>query len=71
MIIGNQVSSQLDNTNKGDSHFLRTLNTVIATPRQFNQIYIVTYKHTQLTQASFLQKNQMLQNDFVISVTLR
>ena len=36
MIIGNQVSSQLDNTNKGDSHFLRTLNTVIATPRQYD-----------------------------------
>ena len=26
---------------------------------------------TQLTQASFLQKNQMLQNVFLISVTLR
>ena len=36
-----------------------------------NQIYIATYKHTQLTQASFLQKNQMLQNVFLIFLTLR
>ena len=31
-----------------------------------NQIYIVTYKQTQLIQASFLQKNQMLQMFFDI-----
>ena len=36
-----------------------------------NQIYIVTLKPRQLTQASFLQKNQTLQNVFLISVTLR
>jgi hypothetical protein len=36
-----------------------------------NQIYIVTFTNTQLTQASFLQKNQMLQNGFLISVTLK
>ena len=29
-----------------------------------NQIYLVTLRPTQLTQASFLQKNQMLQNVF-------
>ena len=31
----------------------------------------VMLRPTQLTQASFLQKNQMLQNGFLISVTLR
>ena len=36
-----------------------------------NQIYLVTLRPTQLTQVSFLQKNQMLQNGFMISVTLR
>ena len=36
-----------------------------------NQIYLMTLRPTQLTQASFLQKNQMLQNVFLISVTLR
>ena len=36
-----------------------------------NQIYLVPLRPTQLTQASFLQKNQMLQNVFLISVTLR
>ena len=35
------------------------------------QIYLVTLRPTQLTQDSFLQKNQMLQNGFLISVTLR
>ena len=34
-------------------------------------IYLVTLRPTQLTQASFLQKSQMLQNVFLISVTLR
>ena len=29
-----------------------------------NQIYLVTLRPRQLTQASFLQKNQTLQNDF-------
>jgi hypothetical protein len=29
-----------------------------------NQIYLVTFTNTQLTQASFLQKNQTLQNVF-------
>ena len=36
-----------------------------------NQIYLVTLRPRQLTQASFLQKNQMLQNVFLIFVTLR
>ena len=36
-----------------------------------NQIYLVTLRPTQLTQASFLQKNQMLQNGFLIFLTLR
>jgi hypothetical protein len=36
-----------------------------------NQIYLVTLTYGQLTQASFLQKNQMLQNGFLIFVTLR
>ena len=36
-----------------------------------NQIYLVTLGPTQLTKASFLQKNQMLQNGFLIPVTLR
>jgi hypothetical protein len=36
-----------------------------------NQIYIVTLCAARLTQASFLQKNQTLQNGFLISVTLR
>ena len=31
-----------------------------------NQIYLVTLRTTQLTQTSFLQKNQMLQNVFLI-----
>ena len=39
--------------------------------REGNQIYLVMLRPTQLTQASFLQKNQMLQNVFLISVTLR
>ena len=36
-----------------------------------NQIYLVTLRPTHLTQASFLQKNQMLQNVFLIFLTLR
>ena len=36
-----------------------------------NQIYLLTLRPTQLTQASFLQKNQILQNVFLISVTQR
>ena len=36
-----------------------------------NQIYLVTLTYGQLTQASFLQKNQMLQNGFLIFLTLR
>ena len=37
---------------------------------QSNQICLVTMRPTQLTEASF-KKNQMLQNVFLISVTLR
>ena len=36
-----------------------------------NQIRVVAFNVPQLTQASFLQKNQTLQNGFLISVTLR
>ena len=36
-----------------------------------NQITVVAFQPVQLTQASFLQKNQTLQNVFLISVTLR
>ena len=36
-----------------------------------NQITVVAFQSIQLAQASFLQKNQMLQNVFLISVTLR
>ena len=36
-----------------------------------NQIYIVTFTNTKLTQASFLQKNQTLQNVFLIVVMMR
>ena len=36
-----------------------------------NQIYLVTLRPTRLTQASFLQKNQMLQNGFLIFLMLR
>ena len=36
-----------------------------------NQIYLVTSTYGQLTQASFLQKNQMLQNVFLIFLKLR
>ena len=36
-----------------------------------NQIYLVTLRPTQLTQASFLQKNKMLQNGFFIFLTQR
>ena len=36
-----------------------------------NQIRVVAFNVPQLTQASFLQKNQMLQNVFLISVALR
>ena len=35
-----------------------------------NQIRVVAFNVPQLTQASFLQKNQTLQNVFLISVTL-
>ena len=35
-----------------------------------DQIYLVTLTYGQSTQASFLQKNQMLQNVFLIFVTL-
>ena len=38
---------------------------------QGNQVRVVAVSLPQLTQASFLQKNQMLQNRFLISVTLR
>ena len=36
-----------------------------------NQVRVVAVSLPQLTQASFLQKNQTLQNHFLISVTLR
>ena len=36
-----------------------------------NQITVVAFQPVQLAQASFLQKNQMLQNGFLISITLR
>jgi hypothetical protein len=36
-----------------------------------NQITVVSFQPVQLAQASFLQKNQMLKNVFLISVTLR
>ena len=36
-----------------------------------NQITVVAFQPVQLAQASFLQKNQMLQNGFLISVMLR
>ena len=36
-----------------------------------NQVRVVAFSLPQLTQASFLQKNQTLQNRFLISVTLR
>ena len=36
-----------------------------------NQIRVVAFNVPQLTQASFLQKKTMLQNVFLISVTLR
>ena len=38
---------------------------------QSNQIRVVAFNVPQLTQASFLQKNQTLQNGFLISVMLR
>ena len=36
-----------------------------------NQITVVAFQPVQLAQASFLQKNQTLQNVFLISVMLR
>ena len=36
-----------------------------------NQVRVVAVSLPQLTQASFLQKNQTLQNHFLISETLR
>ena len=36
-----------------------------------NQITVVAFQPVQLAQASFLHKNQTLQNGFLISVTLR
>ena len=36
-----------------------------------NQITVVAFQPVQLAQVSFLQKNQTLQNGFLISVTLR
>ena len=36
-----------------------------------NQITVVAFQSVQLAQASFLQKNQMLQNGFLIAATLR
>ena len=39
--------------------------------RGSNQVAVVAFQPVQLAQASFLQKNQMLQNLFLISVTLR
>ena len=36
-----------------------------------NQVTVVACQLVQLTQASFLQKNQTLQNRFLISVVLR
>ena len=43
----------------------------LSVPTAGNQIYLVTLRPTQLTQASFLQKNQMLQNVFLILFRLR
>ena len=40
-------------------------------PSQSNQITVVAFQSVQLAQASFLQKNQMLQNGFLIAATLR
>ena len=36
-----------------------------------NQVRVVAFSLPQLTQASLIQKNQTLQNRFLISVTLR
>jgi hypothetical protein len=36
-----------------------------------NQITVVAFQPVNLAQASFLPKNQVLQNAFLISVTLR
>ena len=36
-----------------------------------NQVTVVAFQPVQLAQASFLQKNQTLQNVFLISVMLR
>ena len=36
-----------------------------------NQVRVVAFALPQLTQTSFIQKNQTLQNRFLISVTLR
>ena len=36
-----------------------------------NQVRVVAFSLPQLTQASFIQKNQVLQNRFLISVKLR
>ena len=41
------------------------------TQAQGNQITVVAFQPVQLGQASFLQKNQTLQNVFLMSVTLR
>ena len=55
----------------GKSEFLKIfLNNAVLT-LVGNQVRVVVLSLPQLTQASFLQKNQMLQNRFLISVTLR
>ena len=46
------------------------LKIVLTKVHHSNQIYLVTLAYGQLTQASFLQKNQMLQNGFLIFLTL-
>ena len=44
---------------------------IFDTHPESNQIRVVAFNVPQLTQASFLQKNQTLQNVFLISGTLR
>jgi hypothetical protein len=46
-------------------------NQIQRTPPAGNQIMVVAFQSVQLAQASFLQKNQTLQNVFLISVMLR
>ena len=62
---------RVERTAECSSMFSHTIRVAWLELPSSNQIYLVPLRPTQLTQASFLQKNQMLQDVFLIFLTLR